>query len=367
MGLDRRHRRQQQPVLEQAAAERAQLRVEVVEALGSDAAEALAVGDQDGGEGRRRQFRQLDLPHLPARLPPQVLDRALAGFAHRRRHVLGDLAADDADPQPADRARPQLLAEQGRTEQAAVGGVGAEGAGDDRGRGVGHVVTGHRRAAEGRLQPGEAAVGRRIADRADPIGSYRAGHQPGGDRGGGAARGAAWAALGVPRVARGAVDGDRPGAAGAQLVHVADADDHRARLAQGAVGAGLARRRRGEHVRRPEPLRPPGQRPLVLDHDRDAVERSLRHPRQHLPRALGEGLDDRVQRRVALVDPRQRRLQQLAGIDVPGGDRRRLVPQREVERLAHRLGGACERSGADSAGAWLVSRAINSRIGGQNS
>jgi hypothetical protein len=62
--LDRRDRRHQQSVLEQAAAEWAQLRIEVVEPLGGDAAETLAVGDQDRRQRRRGEFGQLDLPHL---------------------------------------------------------------------------------------------------------------------------------------------------------------------------------------------------------------------------------------------------------------------------------------------------------------
>ena len=104
----------------------------------------------------------------------------------------------------------------------------------------GDVVAVHRRAAEGRLQAGEPAVGGRVADRADPVGAHRAADQPGGDRGAGAARRAAGAALGVPGVAGRPVDGDVAGAAGPVLVHVRHPDDHRPGVAKRPVGTGLA-------------------------------------------------------------------------------------------------------------------------------
>ena len=219
----------------------------------------------------------------------------------------------------------------------------AEGPGDDRGRDPVHVVARHRRAAEGRLQPGQAAVGGGEADRADPVGADRAGDQPRRDRGGGAARGAAGAALGVPGIAGRAVNGGVAGAARAQLVHVGDAGDHRTGVAQRPVGAGLARGGAGHHFRRAEALRPPGQRPLVLDHDRHAAQRPVGRRLEHLPRALREGLDDGVDRRVSLLDPGQRRVEQLGGVGLAGGDRRRLSAQGEVEG-AHFGSGARERS-----------------------
>ena len=113
----------------------------------------------------------------PAGLGPQCLDRRLAGLADLGRDVLGDGVADDADPQSAGVACLQPFAEQGRAEQAAVGGVGAERAGDDQRGYRRHVMPLHRRAAEGRLQPGEATVGGGEADRAEPVGADRAGDE----------------------------------------------------------------------------------------------------------------------------------------------------------------------------------------------
>ena len=115
----------------------------------------------------------------------------------------------------------------------------------------------HRRAAEGRLQPGEPAVGRRVANRADPVGAHRAAHQPGGDGGAGPARRAPGAAIGVPRVAGRAEGGDVPGAAGPVLVHVRHPDDHRPGVAKGAIGPGLTRLRRRAEVLRGRRGAPP--------------------------------------------------------------------------------------------------------------
>ena len=186
------------------------------------------------------------------------------------------------------------------------------------------MVAVHRRAVEGRLQPGQAAVGGRIADRAEAVGADRAGDEPAGNRGGGPARGSARAALGVPGVVGRAVDGDRAGAAGAELFHVSDPDDHRAGIAQGAVGAGLARCRRLQQFGTAEALGSPGQGPLVLDHDGDAAQGAVRRRQaKHLPRALGEGLDDRVQLRVSLLDSRQGFVEELGGVGVA---RRRSRP-----------------------------------------
>ena len=282
LGLHARRRGQQHPVLEQAAGDRAQLGVEVVELARADAAEALGVGDQDRRQRRRARGRRASI----SRTSPPVSARSASIASSQASRTAGATSsetrvADDADPQAGRLAGRQLLAEEDRAEQAAVGGVGAERAGDDRGRDRRHVVAVHRRAAEGRLQPGQAAVGGGEADRADPVGADRAGDEAGGDRGGRAARGAAGAALGVPGVAGRAVDGDVAGAAGAELVHVADADDRRRRR---RAGPGRGRTRPGavggEHLGGAEALRAPGQRPLVLDHDRDAVQRSLRGRRR---------------------------------------------------------------------------------------
>ena len=68
------------------------------------------------------------------------------------------------------------------------------------------------------------------------------------------------------------------------------------------------------------------------------MQRSLRRLGQHALRLLGEGRDDRVQRRVALLDAIERRAQQLAGVDLAAGDAGRLLAEREVLRMAHAVG-----------------------------
>ena len=67
----------------------------------------------------------------------------------------------------------ELLSEQHRVEQPAVGRVAAESPRDDR-FGTRAGVTCHRGAAEGGLQPGEAAGGGGDPDRADAVGDAEA-------------------------------------------------------------------------------------------------------------------------------------------------------------------------------------------------
>ncbi len=304
-GLDRRDRRQQQPVLEQAAPERAQLGIEVVEALRGDAAEALAVGDQHRRQGRRRQFGQLDLPHLAAGLRSRSSSIA-ASQASRTAGATSSETSSAMTPirSAARLARRQLFAEQGRVEQAAVGGVGAEGAGDDRGRDLGHVVPGHRRAAEGRLQAGEAAVGGGVADRADPVGADRAGDQ--------AAR----------RPRRRARSRSRPGSARCSRGCGPGRRRRRCRCCWRRARA-CCRRRRSPRRRRAGHgrgrTRPASAAASISAAPKRCARQGSGHSslitigtpwsgpggarREHLARALREGLDDRVQRRVPLLDP----------------------------------------------------------------
>ena len=116
-----------------------------------------------------------------------------------------------------------------------------------------------------------------------------------------------------------------------------------------------------------EALRPPGQRPLVLDHHRDAVQGALGGGVEHLARALGEGLDDGVDRWVALLDPLQRRVQQLGR----GRPRRRRSPppaRAAVRSSASLIGRRRPREVGVALGATSpVSSASSSRIGGQKS
>ena len=199
------------------------------------------------------------------------------------------------------------------------------GPGDD-GLRVGDVMALHRGTPEGRLQPGQPAVGRRVANGAESVGPDRSGHQAPGDRGGRAARGAARAALEVPGVVRGPVDGGVAGAARAELVHVGYARDHCAGVAQRAVRPGFTGLQlHARHARRTDGLGAPGQRPLVLDHDGNAAQRPLRRLVEHPPRFLGEGRHDRVEVRVPLVDPRQAGVEELACVEIAGCDPRCLL------------------------------------------
>ena len=194
------------------------------------------------------------------------------------------------------------------------------------------MVARHRRASEGGLQPGQPAVGGWEADRADPVGADSPSHESRRDGRRGSAGGAAGAALWIPGVAGRSVDGGVAGAAGAELVHVGDSDDHRPGVTQSEVGTRLPRHRGSEHLRRAEALGTPGQRPLVLDHDRDPVKRPPRRGREHFARALGECLDDRIDGWVALLDPCQ-------------GERRAARRDRDLRRRSPRLA----RAGPDPA------------------
>ncbi len=298
--------------------------MEAVEPLGRHAVHALRVDDQDRGEGRRFEVGQGDLAHLAAGLPPQRLDRRVAGLAHLRGDVFGNGVADDANSQPGRVACGELLAAEHRAQQPAVGCIGAERAGDDQVRDRRHMVTLHGRAGEGRLEAGQAAVGGGKANRAQAVGADSARDETGGDRSGWPTGRTAWAALGVPGIAGGAVEGGVAGAAGAELVHVADADDDGTGIAQGAVGAGLPWRGGRHQLGGAEALRAPRQRPLVLDHNGHTAQGPRGCAGQHLARTLGEGLDHGVERRVALLDPSKGGVEQIARVDLAGGDRGRL-------------------------------------------
>src|SRR5262249_7342390 len=154
----------------------------------------------------------------------QLLDRLPARGGDLRVAVVPELARDDPDPQAGRLGAGKDLPEQDAAQQAAVLRVPAKRAGDDRGR-LWNMVAEHRRAPKRRLEAGEPAVSRRIADRADAVRPNRAAHQPGCDRGAGPAGRAARATVRVPRIPGWSIGGDVAGAAGAVLVHVRDPDD----------------------------------------------------------------------------------------------------------------------------------------------
>src|SRR5204862_8342577 len=98
-----------------------------------------------------------------------------------------------------------------------------------------------------------------------------------------------------------AVGGDVPGRAAAPEVHVGDADDDGAGVAEEAEDRGLPGRQglALAAVARTAP----GQPEHVLDRYRDAVERARRRAAEHALGLVREAADDRVERAVALLDP----------------------------------------------------------------
>ena len=71
------------------------------------------------------------------------------------------------------------------------------------------------------------------------------------------------------------------------------------------------------------------------------MQRAGRCVPEHLPALVGERGDDRVELAVALLDPLQRGVEELAGIEFAGGDALGLLAQRAVLRVAaHRGRGA---------------------------
>ena len=146
----------------------------------------------------------------------------------------------------------------------------------------GDVVALHRRAAEGRLQPGEPAIGRRVADRADPVGAHRPADQPGGD---GGARARSTSRRGSDRCPRGCGPGRRRRCGRCcrprtRACSPPRRSPPRRREARGRARTHLASAAGPTYSRGPEALRPPRQRPLVLDRHRHPVQRTARAPRR---------------------------------------------------------------------------------------
>ena len=169
------------------------------------------------------------------------------------------------------------------------------------------------------LQPEQAAVGRRKADRSSAVARQRGAHQAGGDRRRAAAARAAGAVLQLPRVARhpprrGLGPGER-----AQLGHVRLADHDRPRRARAAHD--LRVRARGLAVGvRAERRHLAGDVEFVLDRDRHAQQRALAVPRAapsvglvgFQSRPLREHDPEGVQLGVVALDPLQVDVHQLA-------------------------------------------------------
>ncbi len=91
--------------------------IELVEALGGQPAELSLLAISTVASVAAASSGSSTSRTSPPVSRAQRLDRRLAGLAHSRRDVFGDLVADYPDPQRARLARSQLLAEQGRTER----------------------------------------------------------------------------------------------------------------------------------------------------------------------------------------------------------------------------------------------------------
>ena len=185
--------------------------------------------------------------------------------------------------------------------------------------------------------PGDAAVGGRQADRAAAVGADRAGDHARADRARRAAGRAAADVLRVPRVADRAVGGLDAGRAAAEVVHVGDGDDDRARVAQAAVDARLAG---GERPRRAVPSR--GARHGMRNWSLTAIGTPCSGPcgasASIRSDSSGNVATTALSGAVALLDPLERGAQQLAGVEIAGCDPRRLLAQREVLWVAHEVG-----------------------------
>ena len=178
------------------------------------------------------------------------------------------------------------------------------------------------------LETEESAAGRRDPDRAAAVATDAHGHHAAGDRGRGAAAGAARRVVATPRVAGDPVAGRLGEGVDAELRHVRLAHDDRSGRAQppgdvtvlggrGAVGgAAEGRHRAGDDV-------------LLLDGDRHPVQRSqglaallggvaLGRLR---PRRVGQHGGEGVELRVEGGDARQRRLEQVGRRHPAGRDR----------------------------------------------
>ena len=156
------------------------------------------------------------------------------------------------------------------------------------------------------------------------------------------------------------------GRAHAELVHVRDADDHRAGVAQPAVDGRLARLRRRTGSA-PQPSR--GARHGSVNMSLTATGTPCSGPSGASASICADSLAKRstieLSGAVALLDARQRRLQQLGRVQLAGGDRARLLAQREVLRVvAHPRGPAAsvgEREGSRPCSGAMSLRSAASR------
>ena len=137
-------------------------------------------------------------------------------------------------------------------------------------------------AAKGRLEPDGAAEACRDADGAAGVGPHRRYAQPGHDRGARSAAGPAGDAGAVPRITH-----RRRRRAPGVFVRAGLADQDRARRAQLGRHRGVAHRKLGVRVAGAGGRRHVGSKIVVLDRDRNAMQRPRQpHPVRRLWRRL---------------------------------------------------------------------------------
>ena len=229
----------------------------------------------------------------------------------------------------------QRPGEEGLGDQAGVAGVATERARCAERRAHAEVVVVGERAV-GDLEADDTAVRRGQSRRAAAVAADAAGDEPSRDRRRRSTGRAAGAMLEVPRVRMHAVGRHDAGGAHARLVLVGHADDHRAGVAQPPEAAGLRRRDQLERcaVARPAPR----QRVHVLDRDRHAVQRSVGRGGQHLAASSANTTGVELSAGSRSAEPRQRGVEQLAGLEVARSNGRGLRPQPEILRVSHRSG-----------------------------
>ena len=189
----------------------------------------------------------------------------------------------------------------------------------------------------GGLQPEESAARRRDPDRASTVRGVRDRHEPGGDGCGRTPARPARREVGVPGVPRRSVEIRLRERDGAELRRVGLADDDEPGLADAShdggvevgdvLGIGPGRVRRAD----------PGRRGEILHTDRNAAKRRVAGSRVDV-RCRGERLlaadrDERVQRRIELVDAGERELDELRRRDLTLADQPRLLERREEREL----------------------------------
>ncbi len=193
-----------------------------------------------------------------------------------------------------------------------------------------------------RLEPDEAAPGRRDADRAGAVGAVRHPDHAGGHRGGRTTGGAAGSAVERPRVAGRAVVqrlGERPHH---QLGNVRLADDHRAGHAQPPDHLAVGRCRLVPGRVRAVARGVAGEVRVVLDRDRHAEQRRvLAGVQPHLRRA-GRGPclvlahhTERVDPRLHLAQPCEHRVEQGRRGHLTRAQRARLGIRTGPQQLVH--------------------------------